>query len=516
MARRPRNDGQMSFTDALRGIQDAADDAGTPPSPPPPSPPPVVNEETPPETDPRPLSVTEACRRVNLALETIESGEPFEVEGEVGDCSLRDHWYFTLKDGGGSKLSCAFFSFRRRMDRNASEPRVGMKMVATGRPELYAKGGRLSFVVTRLREAGLGDLHQRFERLKGELRDRGWFDADQRIPLPTFARRILVLTSPDAAALRDVVETARRRWPGMELLLAPIRVQGDQATPEIARAVRLARKQAASLGADAIVLTRGGGSLEDLWCFNEESVATAIHESRVEALAAHRAGGAPPVPLVAAIGHESDVSIAELVADHRASTPTQAMMELVPEESEQREYLDGRASRLGLLLERIMERARGRCEVAARHEILRRPERMVEPHRRRMDEAGRELTVAVGRLVERADRRLERLGTRLLTVRPDRRINEESTRLDRAKHALGRVLSARIDSHRTRLDHLSGQLRVVGPESILARGYALVLDGSGQPVRAAGDLATGDVLTTRFQKGAAQVRVESVDRDEVR
>lgn len=191
-------------------------------------------------------------------------------------------------------------------------------------------------------------------------------------------------------------------------------------------------------------------------------------------------------------------------------------MELVPEESEQREYLDGRSSRLGLLLERIMERARGRCEVAARHEIMRRPDRMVEPHRRRMDEASRELGVAVGRMVERADRRLERLAARLATVRPDRRITEESARMNRMKESLERVLSVRIDSHRTRLDHLSGQLRVVGPESILARGYALVLDDSGRPVRAAGDLSAGDVLAAKFQTGSAQVRVESVDRDEVR
>lgn len=510
MARRPRNDGQMSFGDALRGIQDAAEDAGTPPSPPP-----AAGEEAGAEAGPRPLSVTEACRRVNVALETIESGEPFEVEGEVGDCSLRDHWYFTLKDGGGSKLSCAFFSFRRRMDRGVSEPRVGMKMIATGRPELYAKGGRLSFVVTKLREAGLGDLHQRFERLKSELRDRGWFDADRRIPLPTFARRILVLTSPDAAALRDVVETARRRWPGAELLLAPIRVQGDQATPEIARAIRLARRQAAAMGVDAIILTRGGGSLEDLWCFNEERVAAAIHESRAEVVAGHRNGGPRPVPLVAAIGHESDVSIAELVADHRASTPTQATMELVPEESEQREYLDGRSSRLSLLLERGLERARSRCETAARHEIMRRPDRMMEPHRRRMEDLGRDLGLSMGRMVETADRRLERLGARLASTRPDRRIRDESTRLVRATEALARVVSARLEADRTRLDHLSGQLRVVGPESILARGYALVLDDAGRPVRAAEDLESGELLTTRFQKGAATVRVESVEPDEV-
>ena len=498
----------MSFSDALRGLREAADEAGE-------APPEHIEPATDQELEPRPLTVTEACDRVNDALKRIQDGDVFEVEGEVGDCSVRDHWYFTLKDQQGSKLSCAFFSFRRRADRGAEEPQVGMKMVATGRPELYNKAGRLSFVVTRLRQAGQGDLHLRFERLKSDLRERGWFDPSQRIPLPSFARRLLILTSPDAAALRDVVETARRRWPGMELLLAPIPVQGERATPLIAEAIREARRQAPGLGVDAIVLTRGGGSLEDLWCFNEEKVATAIHESRFQAVQAHRQGGPKPVPLVAAIGHESDTSIAELVADHRASTPTQAAMELVPDAAEEEEYLDGRAMRLELLVGRTLERARARCDLASRHELLRRPQRMLEPHRRRIEDAGQSLTRALEKAVERSDRRLERSTARLLTVSPARRLADETGRLDHAGIALKRSIAQRLQDERIRLDHLSDTLRVMGPDSVLARGYALVLDDRGRPVRDAGRLKSGDRLAARFQQGGAQLTVESTETDEV-
>ena len=498
----------MSFSDALRGLREAADEAGE-------APPEHIEPAGDQELEPRPLTVTEACDRVNDALKQIQDGDVFEVEGEVGDCSVRDHWYFTLKDQQGSKLSCAFFSFRRRADRGAEEPQVGMKMVATGRPELYNKAGRLSFVVTRLRQAGQGDLHLRFERLKSDLRERGWFDPSQRIPLPSFARRLLVLTSPDAAALRDVVETARRRWPGMELLLAPIPVQGERATPLIAEAIREARRQAPGLGVDAIVLTRGGGSLEDLWCFNEEKVAAAIHESRFQAVQAHHQGGPKPVPLVAAIGHESDTSIAELVADHRASTPTQAAMELVPDAAEEEEYLDGRAMRLELLVGRTLERARARCDLASRHELLRRPQRMLEPHRRRIEDAGQSLARALDKAVERSDRRLERATARLLTVSPARRLADETGRLDHAGTALKRSIAQRLHDERIRLDHLSDTLRVMGPDSVLSRGYALVLDDRGRPVRDAGRLKSGDRLGARFQQGAAQLTVESTETDEV-
>lgn len=502
----------MSFTDAIRGLRDGDSDSKPPPGPPNP---PNTEDGGEPAAE-APLSVTEVCRRVNDALLGIEGGPEIRVEGEIGSCSLPGHWYFTLKDEQGSQLSCAFFGPRYRADSETPTPRVGMKVIAHGRPEMYAKGGRLSFIASRLREAGLGDLHQRFERLKSDLRDRGWFDPDLRVELPPFARRIMIITSGDGAARRDVEETARRLWPGLQLLLIAVPVQGEAATPKIARAVRLARSRAAAMKVDAIILTRGGGSLEDLWCFNEETVAAAIFESRADAVAAHLAGGPPPVPLVAAIGHESDSSIAEFVADHRASTPTQAAMVLVPDAAEQSDYLHSRQERLRLLAQRGVERARGRVEVAARHEILRRPARMLDPHRRRLDEGGRGIAAAMGRLLEVGHARLERLESRLQAVAPARSVEEAARRTDVAAGRLTRGMKAAIDRRSTRLAHLAEQLRIVGPDSVLSRGYALVLDESGRPVRDAEAMAVDDRIRATFARGSVVARVETVEAvDEV-
>lgn len=490
----------MSFADAMRSLHSQEDGAD----------PPAAADEGSGE-EPRPLTVTEACRRINAALLEIDEGREIRVEGEIGDCSLPGHWYFTLKDREGSKLSCAFFSSRHRTDRESPSPAVGMKVVVHGRPELYARGGRLSFIVTRMREAGLGDLHQRFERLKQDLRTRGWFDPQWRLPLPPFARRLLLITSADGAARRDVEETARRRWPGLELLLMPVPVQGEAATPRIARAVREARRRAPSLGVDAIILTRGGGSLEDLWCFNELEVAEAIFESRDEATELHRAGGPTPVPLVAAIGHESDVSIAELVADHRASTPTQAAMVLVPDASEQRDYLAGREERLRLLLQRAVERARGRIEVAGRHEMIRRPARIIEPHRRRVKEADDALTRSMTQGIERRRATLDQLETRLRAAAPGRILSESRRALEESAGRLRRLMADRVRTSRMRTDHLQEQLRLVGPESVLGRGYALVQDAEGRAIRNASELSPDDLIRATLARGAIVARVESTD-----
>lgn len=495
----------MSFGDALRALGGGDDDAPAARGP----------DGNSGSTGDAPVSVTDACRMLESALATVNDGREFEVEGEIGDCSLRRHWYFTLKDARGSKLPCAFFEFRRRADRGVVEPRLGMKVVARGRPELYTKGGRLSFVVTGLREAGVGDLHQRFEALKASLEARGWFDPSARLPLPRFARRLLVLTSGEGAALTDIVETTRQRWPGFELLLAPVPVQGDHATPRIARAIRLARSNAARLGVDAIVLARGGGSLEDLWCFNEEAVAAAIHESREDALRRHAEGGPSPVPLVSAIGHESDVSISDLVADHRASTPTQAAMILVPDAGEQGEYLDGREGRLVLLARQALERAGGRLEVSRRHELLRRPERMLEPHRRRIDALETRFVASTRRLIESADGRLALAGTRLRSVSQAARIKQARQGLADLADRLDSSSRRSLDRAARRLDSLGDQLRIVGPESVLARGYSLVVDGEGRVVRDASDLEPGDAIEARFQRGRARGRVDSIEVDEV-
>jgi exodeoxyribonuclease VII large subunit len=491
--------GQLSFTDAVRGLQSLHDDMGGGG--------PTEDPAEDPGDGPRPWTVSEACDRVNRALAEIESGREIQVEGEVGTCSIRDHWYFTLRDERGATLPCSYFSQRRRADRGAPTPALGMRVIATGRLEYWAKGGKTSLIVSRLREAGQGDLHQRFERLKADLEARGWFDPDRRLSLPTFATSALVLTSGDGAARRDIEETARQRWPGFRLHLVPIPVQGQAAIPRIADAVRRARRVAPMLGIDAIILTRGGGSLEDLWCFNEEAVAAAIIESRDSAIARHARGGPAPVPLVAAIGHETDVSIAEFCADLRASTPTQAAMVLVPDAGEHGDVLDARASRMRLLVERGHERAASRIAAAARHEILRRPDRLVDPHRRRLDDLADDLGRRISEIADRMTRRTDASAGRLAAMSPRHRLGEAIRATDVAANRLERAFARRLERWRDRLDAQDARLRGVGPDSVLERGFAIVLGEDGRAVRNANDLTAGDRITARLARGRVAATV---------
>jgi exodeoxyribonuclease VII large subunit len=240
-------------------------------------------------------------------------------------------------------------------------------------------------------------------------------------------------------------------------------------------------------------------------------VAAAIIESRDEAVALHARGGPAPVPLVAAIGHETDVSIAEFCADLRASTPTQAAMVLVPDAGEHRDVLDARQGRLRLLVDRTHERASQRVAAAARHEILRRPERLLDPHRRRLDDLRDDLVRSVSATLERPTRRLETAAGRLAVVSPKHRL-EAAIHANRvARDRLERAFARRLERWRDRLDAQEARLRAVGPDSVLERGFAIVLDGDGRAVRDAGMLAAGDAITARLARGRVSATVTATD-----
>ena len=459
---------------------------------------------------PKPYSVREVVNLLNQTLSTIDGGRKIRVIGEVGSARLGDHWYFTLKDGSKAKIECSFFAQRRRLDSGAATPVVGSLMIATGQLEYWDQGGRLSLIVHQLREEGEGDLHRRFELLKSELEAAGYFDPSVRVPLPTFPTRILMITSREGAARRDVEETARQRWPGLEILMHHVAVQGTLATPRIAAAIRKARAVSPSLGVDAIVLTRGGGSLEDLWCFNERAVADAIQESRRTAIERHLAGGPRPVPLVSAIGHETDLTIADLVADHRTSTPTQAAMALVPDANEHRGILAGRGGRMRLLVERRWGESAARLEFASRHEVLRRPDRLLVPHRQRLDDLEGRLKVATEGLVATRKSALARYATGLERVAPKSRLAVASAAMEAASGRLARVMRTRLTALGTSMDHASQRLASTSPDQVLSRGYSLTLDGEGRPIRSASQLAEGDAVTTRLAAGEFDASVVAI------
>ena len=349
------------------------------------------------------------------------------------------HWYFTLRDRTAS-ISCVMFRGTNQFVRQP--PVVGETVVLTGTLDFYAPQGRLSFIARRLQRAGEGDLAARLEALKKKLHAEGLFSEDRKRSLPALPRAIGVATSPTGAAIRDILSVLEQRFPGLPVYLAPCRVQGASAPAEIIEA--LARLNADGR-ADVLIVGRGGGSAEDLAAFNDEGVVRAIAASRI--------------PVVSAVGHEVDVSIADLVADRRAATPSHAAELIVPEREGLLLHLDALDEQLRRALERRLERSRS--QLAALR--LRHPAEALRVQRQRLDAAARRLRPAVEAVVSRHRQAASRTAESL-------------------SPAMRRALARR----QATLDTRTHQLNSLSPHRVLERGYAIVLDGQ----RAVTDAAT--------------------------
>ncbi len=425
-----------------------------------------------------------------LIARTLEDGlrGNHRIVGEIANLSVRRHWYFSIKDAS-SVLSCVMW--QSDAARVGFTPREGDAVVVTGKIGHYAPQGRTQFYATKLEEQGLGDLERRFRALVEEFRARGAFAEERKKPLPAHPRRVAVITSATGAALQDVRQTAVERRAGVEFVVIDVRVQGEAASGEIARALRAA----ARLRFDAVILTRGGGSREDLWAFNEREV--------VEAALAL------PVPLVAAIGHEVDTSIVELVADRRASTPTQAAMLLLPDRA--------------ALFERS-ERVARELRQAMRWSLRTRAERVAELERALLRAApalqlarARERTTRLAQtLSERLRRRIAEgraaaalLAQRLARQSPEVRVRLGRTMLGQSEERLARAAARRLGDARRTVSHLEQRLRSAGPDAALTRGYAIVTDAAGKLVRSVASAPPGAMLRVEVSDGRFAARVVS-------
>jgi len=444
-----------------------------------------------------PLRVGQVAELIKLAL---ESGvpSPLRVVGEIGGLSQRNHWYFTLKDEE-AVLSCV--AWASSAARFGFTPREGDEVLAVGHVSHYAPQGRTQFYVTRLEPLGAGALAARFRAMCDELRRLGYFDEGRKRPLPPFPRRVAVVTSRHAAALQDVLDTARRRCPAVELLVVDVRVQGDGAGEEIARAIRWVDQHARRLGIEAVLVTRGGGSIEDLWAFNERVVADAVFGATI--------------PIMAAIGHESDTTVIELVADLRAATPTQAMMRLLPDAAALQEQLAHLHARLALLARRRIERARERLEAAARHELLRRPQAILGRLGERLGLLAHAVRLAMRECMGLESRRLDRVAARLERHRPTAALASARGGIDVQHTRLLAAMRARLQEAQGRVELLDRQRQALDPTSVLRRGYSLTRRHDGTLVRGAGGLARGDRLWTQVADGVIESEViEAQRRDE--
>jgi exodeoxyribonuclease VII large subunit len=440
-----------------------------------PRPAPSRDPAPPVERGPRIVLVGELTRLVRDALRDAPRLRDVWVEGEVGQVSVSSagHCYFTLKDER-SQLRCMIF----RDDRLAIpvEPRTGLRLVAHGRLDVFEPQGVYQLYVDGIQPAGFGDLALRFEALKARLTREGLFDPARKRPLPDWPRTIGVATSLSGAVLHDIRQVLARRWPLARVVVSACQVQGAGAPESIVAALRRLGRwtdPATGRGTDVVILARGGGSLEDLWAFNEEIV--------VRAVAAH------PCPVIVGVGHETDVTLAEFAADVRAATPSVAAELAVPARGDQEARLRALASRL---------LGAGGRSVAARRALLESERRALEGSRPAAYLAAER--ERVGLLLDRATRALEG------------RTGAERVRLARLDDRLPLLLQGRLARARTDLRAAAAGLAALSPFATLERGYAIVRDAEGRVLRRALDTAPGGRIEVDLAEGSLDARVEAV------
>ena len=426
-----------------------------------------------------------------LARSLLEDTFPLVfVEGELGNVArpASGHLYFTLKDAR-AQVRCAMF--KPKSTRLKFQPREGLKVLARGRLTLYEARGDYQLVLDSLEEAGEGALRRAFEELKAKLQAEGLFDAERKRPLPAHVRRLGVITSPSGAAVRDVLSVIGRRFPLLEVDVLPVPVQGEGAAAQIAA---MLQRAAASGRYDALLLTRGGGSLEDLWAFNDEALARTV--------------AASPVPVVAAIGHETDFSLAEFAADLRAPTPSAAAELLVPDGAELMATLRAQHRRLATLGGHSLRQAAQRADRAALRLHALRPQARLDALRQRKQQALRRLRAAFTIQQERRQAALRHAQGSLRAHAPRRRLDALGERMRDIHPRLHAAPPRHLGHQSLRLAGLARALEAVSPLATVARGYAIVQREDGQVVRHVEDVQEGSRVTARLRDGTLRLKVE--------
>ncbi len=440
------------------------------------------------------LSVTELVARLRRAVE-VEVGEQ-RVAGEIGSCKMAGsgHIYFTLKDEA-SQLACVLYRFQANSCR--VRLREGLQVELTGRATVWEGRGSLQFIVSRVQEAGMGTLQQRFEALKLRLEREGLFSSARKRALPAFPQAVGLITSATGAVIEDMRHRLSERAPWMQAYLLPVQVQGRGAEHGIARAIRLwgSPEQSRLPRVDYLIVARGGGSMEDLWCFNEEVVARAIAES--------------PIPVVSAVGHETDFTIADFVADLRAPTPTAAIELTTPDAAALDAWLAQTGLNLRRRLTRALELARLRLRAAEQGKLAR-PAEALAPFVQKLDVLEDELRRSARERLEQARHRLNMAAARLSPRTLRTAVVAAEERLTSTQRHLLQTAQMRLQSRSARLDALEARLSAANPQNALERGFALVSGADGKLIRSTKELQEGDSLRLRFASGSAEATVNTI------
>ncbi|WP_284160085.1 exodeoxyribonuclease VII large subunit [Xanthomonas citri] len=427
----------------------------------------------------------------SLARDLLEGGFPLVwVEAELSSVTrpASGHLYFTLKDAR-AQIRCAMFKPKSTWLK--FQPREGLRVLARGRLTLYEARGDYQLVFDHMEEAGEGALRRAFDELRARLTAEGLFDAERKQALPAHVRRLAVITSPSGAAVRDVLSVLARRFPLLEVDLLPSLVQGDSAAAQI---TSLLQRADASGRYDVILITRGGGSLEDLWAFNDERLARAI--------------AAAQTPVVSAVGHETDFSLSDFVADVRAPTPSVAAELLVPDQRELVARVRRAQARMTQLQQHALGNAMQRADRLALRLRAQSPQARLQLLHRRQEDAGRQLRARMMHVLERLQARVQRGQAQLQSHNPQRHLAGLQQRL-RALHPQA-AMQRRLQHDQLQLRRIARSLEAVSPLATVARGYAIVTrPANGSVVRSAAEVVTGERLRAQLADGSIEVRVES-------
>jgi exodeoxyribonuclease VII large subunit len=434
-------------------------------------------------------SVSRLNREVRVLLERGFGSLWLEAEISNFARPSSGHWYFSLKDAG-AQVRCAMF--RQRNMLCAFTPRDGQKVLVRARIGLYEPRGEYQLIVDHMEDAGLGALKRQFEELSAKLAAEGLFAAERKRSLPGLPKRIGIITSPTGAAVRDILHVLARRFPAVAVMVYPVPVQGAQAAAEIVAALQAAGRRNEC---DVLILARGGGSLEDLWAFNDERLARAIVASSI--------------PVITGIGHEIDFTIADFAADVRAPTPSAAAELVVPDAEE---WLNSFV-RLGLRLQRCMHRrieeSRERLRWLTARAALVSPAARLGAQAQRLDELEQCLVRALRRRLQDRRERLRWLTGRTALVSPAARLSQQLLRLKNLDERLNRAWRHAFDSRREKLLPLVRTLNAVSPLATLERGYAIVTAEAGEILRDAADVQPGSIIEARLARGRVRAKVEA-------
>ena len=426
--------------------------------------------------------------QVNLLVKVVlEERLPSRlvVRGEISDWKLHresGHCYFSLKDEGGV-LPCVMWASNFRNVKFALED--GMEVLATGHIDVYVVGGKYQLYVERIEPVGVGALQLAFEQMVKKLAAEGLFDEAHKKRLPEYPMRIGILTSESGAAIEDIKDSIWNRWPCARLFLYPVPVQGEGAAEKIAEALRDVNRRNKKLSLDVLIVGRGGGSPEDLWAFNEEILARAIYDSTI--------------PVISAVGHEIDTTIADFVADARASTPTKAGVVAVPDVQEVLGRLGHFEKRLASELRSNVELCRGRLETVLASWVFQNPLSLVFDAQQQLDEQGVWLLEAISDVAARAREKIAACYEQVVRIEPHRLLGRKTVELNNWQNLANSVIKGIINNCRMQLTASANRLAALNPKSVLERGFSITTSKkTGLIVRSLSDIEIGDLLITEL------------------